>query len=438
MPARGSKAGGNDICDDKVVARAKDLASQTEVTSAEQIAAYAHAISVLRDAPVPRTIIAVTGGIGLHLSEAGTLDGVSLAAAEANVGFYGLIAVDDLDLGIDTSPERTTARRDENDFFIGGMQSVAIAAGGDAQRVIGQADRFYTRIVAEASGVYHLGVEAPTNVKPSRYLSVKVSVKRSGVTVQTNAHAVQPAVEPDRPSIVELLKQRIEQGGAAFGVPLTVTTARRRDATSDRIQMLLNVDVPATAPGPLNELFAVLDATGHVIQSGRSDMPATPGDDYRLTFAVPVAPGDYRVRVAVGDANGSVGAIDAPISARLATVGRLTTSDLVVMAPSADGPHLLAFETLPAHAQNLDVALELYPVGQDTANLRVRLTVEPSGGGAAVVATEVTPTARDGRLVAGAWLSVASLPPGTYVMTATVVDGTETVGVVSTHLRKVQ
>jgi VWFA-related protein len=56
----------------------------------------------------------------------------------------------------------------------------------------------------------------------------------------------------------------------------------------------------------------------------------------------------------------------------------------------------------------------------------------PSTGGSSVRGR------RDGRLVAGAFLSVASLPPGIYQVTATVLSGAETVGAVSAHLRKPQ
>ena len=427
-------------CPSQVLNTAKRMASESEQRMADQIAAYIHAIDALRGAPVPRTIIALTGGIGFHIGEAGVLDPVSVAAAEANVTFQGLIAVDDMDLAIDTSPERAKARRDEGNFMINGMQTVAYAAGGSAFRVVGQADRFYTRIVTEASGLYHLGVEAPSTVKPERYLSLKVSVKKSGVTVHTNSHAVQPAVAVEKPPVADQLKQRVEQGGAAFGVPLAVTTARRKDPTSNRVQILVNVDVPASAPGPVSEMFAMLNSNGHVVQSATRDMPAAPaGEDYRLTFAVPLDAGDYRLRVAVGDGNGSVGSLEQAVAARLTPVGSLPASDLTIVDVAADGPHLLGKDTLPPHSLHAQVSLELYPSNQTgTAGLTVHLTVTPADHGAPLIDTDLECTVRDGHILASGMLSPATIPVGEYDVVATVRAGGHTVGSVSARLRKVQ
>ncbi len=222
----------DELCPAQVVANAKVLASLAEQTTAEQVAAYLHAVTAMRAAPVPRTMIALTGGVAVPQGRADTLDLISEAAAEADVGFYGLVAIDDMDLAIDTSPDRAKARRTEGAFMVAGMESLALTAGGEAHRVIGQADRFYNRIITEVSGLYRLGVEAPTGLKPDRYVSVKVSVKRPGVTVHTNTHALQPsavvaATAPATPaSAADALKLRIEQGGAAFGVPIPTVDGR--------------------------------------------------------------------------------------------------------------------------------------------------------------------------------------------------------------------
>ncbi|HEY6358810.1 MAG TPA: hypothetical protein VIX35_11230, partial [Vicinamibacterales bacterium] len=73
---------------------------------------------------------------------------------------------------------------------------------------------------------------------------------------------------------------------------------------------------------------------------------------------------------------------------------------------------------------------------EDRSPLRVRLSVAPVGGAAPIATTEITPVARDGRLVASATLPVTTMPAGDYLVIATVVSGAETLGSLSTQIRK--
>lgn len=431
------------ICPDRVVANAKILAGLAEQTTAQQVAAYLHAVTAMHSAPVPRTIIALTGGVAVPQGRADTLDLISEAAAEADVGFYGLVAIDDMDLGIDTSPERAKARRDEGTFMVGGMESLALTAGGEAHRVIGQADRFYNRIVTEVSGLYRLGVEAPPGLKPDRYVSVKVSVKRSGVAVHTNTHALQPsavaaATAPATPAAVgDALRLRIEQGGAAFGVPIRLSTGVRKDTASVRVQMLVNLDVPAAAPGPLIAMFALLNSGGSIVFSGRLDVPVSANDDYRVFVPVPLDDGDYRLRVAVADASGNIGSVDEPVAAHLQKIGPFLASDLLTTFVAADGvQHFVGLGTLPANATTIRAALELY-ADAPPPDVTVRISVASSGA-APLFDAVFTPASSEGRLAQSADIPVESLPAGRYVVAAEVSVSGQVVGTVTATVHKAQ
>jgi VWFA-related protein len=438
---RGGRKPPDELCPARVVANATMLASLAEQTTAQQLTAYLHAVTAMHSAPVPRTIIALTGGVAVPQGRADTLDLISQAAAAADVGFYGLVAVDDLDLAIDTSPGRTKARRDEAAFMVGGMESLALTAGGEAHRVVGQADRFYDRIVTEVSGLYRLGVEAPPGLKQDRYVSVKVSVKRPGVTVHTNTHALQPsavaaATAPATPaSVGDALKLRIEQGGAAFGVPIQLSTGVRRDSASARLQVLVNVDVPAATPGPLATMFAMMNSAGTIVFSGRKDVPVSTNDDYRVLVPVPLEDGDYRLRVAVADANGNIGSVDEPVAARLQKIGPFMASDLLRTFSAADDVrHFLGGETLPPNAATVYTSLELY-ADAFPPDVTVRMSVASSEG-APLVDTVLTPAKSEGRLTVSGKIPAGALPPGGNVVTVTVSTGEHVVGAVSTTVRK--
>jgi len=416
----------------------------------QEIQGYAHAIRALMAEPAPRVLIALTKGFPLSPYVPSPLDAVSQAAAAADVGFYALVPADEggVDLS-DSGPAaqgRARARVQESRFLVDGTHSLAIAAGGEAFGVIGQADRFLHRIDAETSALYRLGVELPPGGDPSRFVAIKVSVSRPGVTVRTNVHALRrpadasaatapeagPAAAPDP------MRLRLDQGGDAFGVTMRLATALRKDPASAHGQMLITIDMPAATPGPLKALFAVLNSAGAMVQSGRADVAPTPNDDYHLTFPVPIEEGDYRVHVVASDANGNIGSVDQPAPAHLRHLGPLAASDLLLAASLGDGaqPHLLTLETLPARAATLQASLELYAAEPAPAALRVRMSIAPELGGAPLAEVDLTPTPRNGALVVSSTMPVDDLNPGRYVFSATVTSDGQALGTVTAKVRK--
>lgn len=439
---RGGSGGGqsatpDDSCATRVVAAARALATSAEQTTRQQLSAYTRVMDSMKAISGVRTVIALTSGVALPLGPSDAIEILGRSAAEADVAFDGLIAVDATDPS-EKSADRIKARRDESTFLTSGVEALALAAGGEAVRVGGEADRLYAQMVSESDNEYRLGIEAPAG-SPKRYLAVKVTSKRPGVTVHASAEAVRSAVHDLARPTAEALKQRIEQGGTAFGVPIALTTSRRKDSTPARVQLAVDVDVPANTPAPVTAMFALINGAGAVVQSGSQELQSTPGDDYHLAFPLPVDAGDYRLRVAVADGHANLGSLDDVVAVRLPRLGALMTSDLITTSSRADGaPHLLALETLPPQALTLHVSLELYPDSQDATVLKVQLTMALASGGAPIVGGEIAPVARDGRLLVSATLPVAALRPDRYVITATVLAAGKPVGAVTATVKKVQ
>ncbi|HUL71857.1 MAG TPA: VWA domain-containing protein [Vicinamibacterales bacterium] len=432
----------DDTCSAKVQRAAVHLAESIVHRASAQLAAYTHLIDALRPAPQPRVIIALSAGVatGADRSDYSELDPVARAAAKAGVQFYALTEMPDMIDMTDLNNERATARRAEGEYLTSGVQTVAETAGGEAFRVVGQADRFFSRVIAETSGMYQLGVEMPTVAPTSEFLNAKVSVTRPGVTVRTNTHALMPSAASGPVSIEDALQARVAQGGTAFGVAMTCATARRRAETGPAIQLGVTLRVPASTPPPLVMRFALVSGTGAIAQAGRQEIAQTAaGDDYWLTFAVPVDPGPYRLRVAVADRDGRVGAVEESVAAELPQAGPFLVSDLLTTWTVADGPaHFLALDTLPKTATNLRVSLELYPqaaaAGRDPVS--VRLTIIPDGETDPIMAHDLVPSSQNGRLSVTGDVPVTSLPAGAYTIRATVLAAGAPVGWVSKTLRK--
>ena len=104
-------------------------------------------------------------------------------------------------------------------------------------------------MLSETSGIYRLGVTALTTPIPGRFLNVKVTVNRPGLTVRANRHALVPTAAAAPVSIDDLLREKIAQGGVGFGVPIALATALRRDPSGDALQLAVNVQVAANAKG---------------------------------------------------------------------------------------------------------------------------------------------------------------------------------------------
>jgi len=431
----------DDTCSAKVQRSAVHLAESIIHRASAQLAAYSHLIDALRAAPVPRIIIALSAGLaaGADRGDFSELDPVARAAAKAGVQFYALTEMPDMVDIADIGPERAAARRTEGEYLTSGVQTVAEAAGGEAFRVVGQADRFFSRIVAETSGMYQLGVQMPTTAPAGDFLNAKVSVRRSDVTVRTNTHALVPSAAAGPGSVEDALQSRLAQGGAAFGVAVTSATARRRADTGAAIQLGVTLRVPASTPPPLVMRFALIDESGAVAEAGRQEIAqSVGGDDYWLTFAVPVDPGRYRLRVAVADHEGRIGAVEQAVGADLEQLGRFHASDLLTMWAAADGvPHFLALDTLPRTATNLRVSLELYPALMDApASVSVRLAIVPEGAADPIMQHDLIASSHGDRISVTGDVPVSSLPAGSYTIRATILEAGTAVGSISKVLHK--
>ncbi len=431
-----------DPCTAMVAGTARGYAQQVTHSTAMQLAAFQTLMGLLKSAPAPKVVIAMTRGvaIGTEPDLQRQLEPLGKAAADNGVQFYAMSEIaDDVDLS-DNSQLRAAARRDEGKFLNSGAQTVAENAGGEAFIVVGQADRFFKRIEAETSGFYRLGVEAPVVADKRRYLATKVSVKMPGTTVRVNREALLASVAPANVPIEEQLKTTLAQGGVTFGVPIALGTAQRRDPASQALQLGVNVQVPSSVQGPLVAMYGLVNDTGQIANAGRRDVPApASGEDYQLAFPVPIESGKYRLRFVVADAQGNIGSVEHSVTAGLAHFGAFSVSDLFTMWAGADHqPRFLALERLPSGATTIGASLELYPDDPSGAvpDVTVRFEVLPVGNETAVLEREVTPAVVGTTRSAIAELPVDDLQAGAYTIRATIVQAGTTTGVVSATIRK--
>lgn len=441
-----------EVCPDQVRAMARGYARSTLHRVAMQMNAYRTVIEAMKVMPAPRVLILLTRGLPPIVEEGlkSQLDPITQAAAEAGVQFYSLTVPDvGADAG-DTTQERAKARREEGAVLNNGAHVVASAAGGEAFNVIGTAKRFFTRIEAETSGLYRLGVEAPLadDAGDAAYLlKAKVKVSRPGVTVRTRPKVLANTPPPEPKTPDELLKTALQEGGTSYGVPIAMATALRRapGATGPQaaLQLGLNVQVPSVIPGPVAMMFGVLDSTGAFVQAGKVPLaqPAS-GADHVISVPVSIPEGTYRLRISAVDADGNVGSLEQPLAATLATLGPFKVSELFTSWSGSDNTsHFLALERLPDSATILSSSLELYApnaaalAGDVTVHFALARVIEGADDLSEMDQT-LAPYVDGTTLAFTSELSVDGLPPGAYNLTATVRQGEVELGSVRTAIRK--
>jgi VWFA-related protein len=411
-----------DSCSVQVASAARRMATNVRNRVAQQVAAFKRTIEALGTAPAPRIMVVLSGGLALHAGDDAVdqLEVISRVAAEHGVHVFALVEQSDISL-TDRSPAHARARSEDASFLSSGAQTIAAAAGGESFKVVGQADRFVTRVAGTMTGVYRLGVEAPNTTGGERYLSVDVAVSRRSTTVVAPRYAVLRSTDRPSVSVTEALGLRLAQGGTAYGVPLRLATGFRRDGNPGDVQLIMDVDVPPVVAPPLTAMFAVIGRSGQTVEQGQASLSATSQGGYHLTLPVPLPVGGYTVRVAVADANANVGSVEREVNAGLHRFAAMTVSD--VLAGWVDG--------------NLRVALELYPDDAGAApGVTVRLGLLNADTGAVVVDGEIVPARGESMFTVSATLPGSALAPGTYTLRAIVLDNGRVLGTVSRSIRK--
>jgi VWFA-related protein len=444
-------------CAAQVNKQAKTIAAQTKQTVRRQVGAYVAVIEAMKSATGLRHLVVLSDGLAIG-RDASQLTPVARAAAAAGVQVS--VLMEERDLSLSDRPRRVLAggdtgapqrRIEDNKMFLAGGQLAAAMAGGQFYRIVGEPAPFFDRVRKASSAVYRIGVEPSPGVDPSRIDSVDAKVNRKGVFVHANRHGVaeaKSAVASFAPTTDDKLKSAISHGQSHGAVPLRFATALRRSASGATLDLNVNAEIPDSVKGPLVAMFGLVkdgDALGAMTSGRREIVAPVNGGPFVLSLSIPVATGSYRLRLAVADATGALGALEVPVDAVLNTIGPLAASDLMTAWVDAKGqPHLFALEDLPAAATSLQAMLELYaPPGGAAGMLdamkgdvQVEITLTKAGETDPLDERNVVPQLANGVLRATAEFPIDALPPGTYRLRARVETGGKVAGSTIATIKK--
>lgn len=438
--------GSDDQCAVAIRSEALQQAAGLERESTAQIDALRRMLDALREAAPPRILVMMSTGVDADAEHSQWLGALRSEARGAGIQVHVLMP--GLGSGADVTDGtalRSQLRRENEDFSRRGLEILAGALDADIYKVVGITGPTMEKVLVGWSGSYRVGIDPPA-IKRSGPVPVKVTVRRGGVTVRTAAFVLlrSPSTSTPPPeataavrSTEETLARAVDGGGVSAGVPMTIGSASKRDEAGHDVQ-IVTVEVPAAIAGPLSGLFSATDGANQVIQRGVLAFPQPAvGDDHRVSIVVPIAPGDYRVRVAVAEPGGAVGVVEHVGVARLARLRSSTVSDLLLSWVGSDGRgRFVPLEAVPEPARTLQASVEIYTAGESAATT-VRMALLKDGASAPVAEAAASPVKVSTGWTYGVSIPLASLDAGGYIVRATITEGTDPPLVISRSVRKV-
>jgi VWFA-related protein len=303
----------DDPCAGDVERSARLIAKIARRNAQDQLNVMENVIRAMGTADGIKHLVIVSGGIGVTTN---TVDFIPVAKAAAVAGVQLTVLAEEPD-DVDVSSWGSTRAKVQDDrSLLGAEEMLTDMSGGQFYRVIGQAERFYDRVLMSASAVYRLGVELPPDVAAGADVAVQVHLIRRGLTVLASHHSVAPAPPPPPLPVGQQLKNAITSGKPSYGVPLTLDPEVVHSTGPNPLAIRVVVTVPSTVAGPLTGVFGFVDDSGSLLSGKRALDRTADGRSYRAEFLVPVNEGMYRLRFAVADAKGAVGAVEVKVTAK--------------------------------------------------------------------------------------------------------------------------
>jgi hypothetical protein len=323
---------------------------------------------------------------------------------------------------------------DQRGRGLAGLEHITGVTGGPLLHLTtGGGESAVARILAETAGHYVARVARESSDTAGEALNASVSTSRPGVTIwraprfvvtrpAPSAAAVTPA------TILELMQQR----HVFRDLPLRITGHTYRDDAADHVKLAVTFDSPDASATLASAMVGAFDMMGRLVTGIEMSAEALTRRPVVAAFSVP--PGSYRLRVAALESSGRAGSAEERLDAALTPVGALRASSLMI-GLSRDGGFVpvMEFRDEPTAFG----MLELY--GTSIAPPRVVFEIAETTMGPALQTmpglVEASPDAT--RTLVTAVLPIAQLPPGDYVIRATVTPEGQPAGRVMRGLRKV-
>ena len=371
----------------------------------------------------PTSVLFIAGGLILPNRGTGavqprcevTLDhyqAIGVAAATARINLY-----------VAQGDEAVTGRD-------GGLEN--LAGVGNSGAVMRAVDNGLARILPETSGYYVATVSADPADRPGSVQRLELKVNKESVT--TRARTDVALIGRSGGGSAKATPRDMVATTAPFtGLQLRTSVVPSRGAEG-KIHVLTLTE-PVEPGVKLTAATAVIIAPGankaaFVRSANDKELAGKP-----LLLGLSADAGKYRVRVAATDDKGRAGAVDIDVDAGLTPAGPLQLGQMLLLGPRGES---FAPQMQFTDEAEIAVMFELYgPVA--TNKIGAKVDIASAADGKSLVEGQVggAPTSDPDRFQLNAKLAIGKLPPGDYVIRATVQAEGHPEGKVTRTLRKV-
>ncbi len=427
-------------CSTALESTARTMLIEARVATATTLRGLEQLLANLQSATVPINIVLISEGLFVDrrsppmstIASLAAKSRVSLNIVRPDPGWYDATA----SVG---SPNRG---RDDQ-YERGGLEQLAGELRGAYYTAIGDGSGAFDRIAAELSGYYLLGFEPTNDDRTGRERRIKIEVKRRGVTVRgrstfsipvasaVTTSAAEPAPAANSPSPAPT-PPSIPPPASASAVPLRVGTYSLFNPADGRVRVLISAEVGDAASEPSSWRVALMlkDQAGQIVSNSAATVslsPARPGAPSPALFSTEmiVTAGAYSLSLGTVSAEGRAGMLEQKLDAGFAAgPGGFSVSDLVVASEPETGASM---RLTPAAFVDRDRAVAFLEVrhedGKVLSEARATFDVAQSESGPSIVSGAATSDVRANgtQRAFAASIPVNALPPGEYIMRATLI-----------------
>jgi VWFA-related protein len=369
-----------------------------------------------------KTLVLVSGGLVSDSLQADITE-LGLLAQASQVNVY-VLQLDRPRFDASLARPSPTQSADEQLLALG-LETLAGAGRGSLFRVLGRSAYPFERIARELSGYYLLTFEPEEGDRDGSRHAIAVRVARQGSTVRARREFTAlptGAVRTDADRVIGLLRAPLE----ATKLPIRLTTYSYQESRGSKVRTLIcaDLDTVADETALLTLGYVVTDDKGNVVANAVDKVAA---DQFVATTLL--EPGPYRLKLAAIDAEGRSGSVEHRFVADVGDAGSMKAGDLM-LAEAPDYPGAMPRPAVDRTIGDEAMAyLELYSNQQKVlADTVVHFDVADGPEGEPILTAPPDRTAPTGRRrPAQGRLGIRLLPPGEYVVRASIVTGGQTV-----------
>jgi VWFA-related protein len=316
--------------------------------------------------------------------------------------------------------------QDQN-LLMSSVEMLSGITGGLAARVIGDGEAAFKELDRTISSYYRLGIRPGPEDLDGKPKPISLKITRPGVSLRSyrkvlSATPAAPGLTSTDPTAA--LRAAVESPAVVTGLDLRATAYVLHGEASEpgSVRVILVGDVSRSAPGLATSLAVLYDQNGRPVGNEGQDLEIT-ASRTRFQSALTVAPGVYRARIAVRDADGRVGSVERPVDARWQKAGDVETTGLALLVAAPTGNVAEPVLETVSTADRVIAQLSLRGAASDAVP-GVAMEIGQGGASGAVLLRMNARVARTsaGTTLAQETIPVGLLPPGRYTIAAALPD----------------